>query len=123
MKQFNLNENDEIIFITKDALPQTITKLVDNYYNDKNYYIQIFTINNLQFNITKHSFVPKHELLDSNEAINIINKYNLTSRFHLPNILKKDPIAKYYGMRNGDICKIIRKSETAGVYESYRCCR
>ena len=119
----NLDSNDEIIFITKETLPQTISKLIDNYYTDKNYFIQIFNIANLQFNITKHNFVPKHELLDNDTANNIITKYNLTSRFHLPHILKKDPIAMYYGMKNGDICKITRKSETAGVYISYRCCR
>ena len=118
-----LEIKDEIIFITKESFPSTIDKMIDDYYNDKNYYIQIFNLNNLQFNITKHDFVPKHKVLKKKEAEDIINKYNLNSRYQLPFILKKDAIAKYYGMKSGDICEITRNSETSGKYVSYRCCK
>lgn len=85
--------------------------------------IEIHLVKRLLFNITKHILVPKHEVIRKKSVIDdIISQYKLKNKYQLPIIMKNDPIAKYYGMKSGDVVKITRVSETAGEYIIYRCC-
>lgn len=85
--------------------------------------LEIHLLSRLQFNITKHSLVPSHEVIRDKQVIeDVLNMYKLKNKYQLPIILKTDPIAKYYGMKNGELVKITRTSETAGEYIMYRCC-
>lgn len=85
--------------------------------------VEVHNINRLQFNITKHVLVPKHEVIKDKKVVDdLIEAYKLKNKYQLPIILKTDPIAKYYGMKSGDVVKITRDSPTAGEYVLYRCC-
>ena len=69
--------------------------------------------------ILEHELVPKHEVLSSEEAEEILRKYRVSPQ-QLPQILNTDPAVRELGAKPGDIIRIIRKSPTAGETVYYR---
>jgi DNA-directed RNA polymerase subunit H (RpoH/RPB5) len=85
--------------------------------------IQVFGISELQFNVSKHSLVPKHEpVRDDAEIARIIKDCIIKSKFQLPLIHNTDPMARYLALKPGELVRILRLSPSAGEYVSYRCC-
>lgn len=88
-------------------------------YQEIDYHIEIFEEKELIVNITEHELVPKHLILHNDEKDALLKKYKLKEN-QLPKILLSDPIAKYLGLKRFQVVKIIRPSETAGKYITYR---
>jgi len=113
------DENINLILILKDKENSAITKeLTKEIYKN----VEIFLKKNLLFNITHHNYVPKHIILTKEQEEELLDKYNST-KSKLPKISKTDPVAKYYGMKPEQICKIIRKSPEVGEIFYYRLVR
>ncbi|KAG2424991.1 hypothetical protein HXX76_014149 [Chlamydomonas incerta] len=82
--------------------------------------IEVFNIRELQYNVSKHSLVPRHDKVPAEEVDSLLQRYNLRSRAQMPTIHVSDPMARYLGLRIGDVVKIQRPSQTAGHYYYYR---
>ena len=84
-------------------------------------FVQIFGLENFMFNISKHIYVPTHTILKSNEIRDMLSFYN-TKVEHIPVIKREDQMAKYIGLRPGQIVKIQSYNATTGISINYRRC-
>lgn len=94
-----------VIIIYKDTITPTIKNIVSNM-AITDMVTEIFPQMDLQFNITKHKLVPKHELLIGDEAVEMRKKFGK----NLPVLLHTDPVSRFYNYRKGDIVRITSKN-------------
>jgi DNA-directed RNA polymerase I, II, and III subunit RPABC1 len=112
---YNLKKNEILIIVicTKEKPNEQQTRTSSKY-------DEVFWYKQLTFNITKHSLVPKHELLLPNIKNELKEIYFLNRINQLPTLLERDPVAKWYGMKPGDICRITRENPNIGTSIIYR---
>eukprot|EP00038_Savillea_parva_P003471 m.126243 g.126243 ORF g.126243 m.126243 type:complete len:216 (+) comp11184_c0_seq1:362-1009(+) len=85
------------------------------------YTLEQFTELELMVNITEHMYVPKHTVLSETDKQIILARYKMSEE-QMPRIQETDPIARYFGLMQGQLLKIVRQSPTAGRYVTYRIC-
>jgi len=123
MKQFVHTLDDQKfgagILIYQQSLTSQAAKIMTTLAGQ--FRIEAFPESELMVNITHHELVPQHIVMTMDEKKELLARYRLKET-QLPRIQLADPVARYYGLRRGQVVKIIRKSETAGRYASYRIC-
>ncbi|XP_063962975.1 DNA-directed RNA polymerases I, II, and III subunit RPABC1 [Lytechinus pictus] len=105
-----------IIVVQERMTPSAKTSLGDM---APKYILEQFLEAELLINITEHDFVPEHVVMTGDEKAELLSRYKLKDH-QLPRIQVGDPVARYFGLKRGQVVKIIRPSETAGRYISYR---
>ncbi|MBI2499557.1 DNA-directed RNA polymerase subunit H [Candidatus Woesearchaeota archaeon] len=72
-----------------------------------------------KIDIKQHILVPEHILLTKEDRDKLLSRYNINPN-QLPRISRKDPAIVDFGVKAGDIIKIIRNSQTASKSVYYR---
>ena len=107
-----------IIIVTEKPATFNIRSVQTNYGMNA----EIFALAELQFNVSRHHLVPKHAKMTDVEVKSLMETYMLPSKSCLPSISVADPMAKYLGIRIGEVVRISRPSQSSGATFFYRHC-
>uniref|UniRef100_A0A8C9MTN5 DNA-directed RNA polymerases I, II, and III subunit RPABC1 n=7 Tax=Passeriformes TaxID=9126 RepID=A0A8C9MTN5_SERCA len=102
-----------LIVVQQGMTPSAKQSLVDM---APKYILEQFLQQELLINITEHELVPEHVVMTKEEVTELLARYKLREN-QLPRIQAGDPVARYFGIKRGQVVKIIRPSETAGRCE------
>ena len=109
-----------IVFVCEEAPQSNLQNLLRSQkYRD----VEVMTYDQLQLNPTEHFLVPHHELVPPEEEAGVLQRYNCTRgniSQEFPKLLASDPIARWFGMRPGRLCRITRISEVTGRSTYFR---
>ena len=95
----NKLEIKHAIIIYAENITSVAKTMVENLKEIK---LELFNVDELQYNITNHKLVPKHTRLSEEEAA-IFKK---TQGVKFGSILRTDPVSRFYGYERGDIIKV-----------------
>jgi DNA-directed RNA polymerase subunit H (RpoH/RPB5) len=118
-------KNNIILVFNNESISTAVKSQLNKYdkiFQKNGGHLQYFSSQQLMFNPTKHEYVPKHTKLTEEEVKEFMKEYLTRSKMHMHVILQNDPIAKWIGLKHGDIVKIDRYNENSGESFSYRSC-
>uniref|UniRef100_A0A4W3ILS0 DNA-directed RNA polymerases I, II, and III subunit RPABC1 n=1 Tax=Callorhinchus milii TaxID=7868 RepID=A0A4W3ILS0_CALMI len=103
-----------IIVVQQGMTPSAKQSLVDM---APKYILEQFLQQELLINITEHEVSSAAIQMLRAHCVSVFPKLKESQ---LPRIQAGDPVARYFGLKRGQVIKIIRPSETAGRYITYR---
>jgi DNA-directed RNA polymerase subunit H (RpoH/RPB5) len=118
-------KNNIILVFNNESISTAVKSQLNKYdkiFQKNGGHPQYFSSQQLMFNPTKHEYVPKHTKLTEEEVKEFMKEYLARSKMHMHVILQNDPIAKWIGLKHGDIVRIDRYNENSGESFSYRSC-
>lgn len=103
----------------KILVVSSITSTANDVIRNDYPFSEVFLERDLMIDKVRHISVPEHELLSDEDTKRVLDEYMAKKR-EMPKIYVSDPISRYYNARVGQIFKIIRPSETAGLAPYHR---
>ena len=73
----------------------------------------------MKIDIQNHKLVPKHEIMTEEEISEEFSDVDYDFK-DLPKIKANDPVVEAIGAEPGNVLRITRDSQTAGVFITYR---
>lgn len=93
------NISRAIIVVQSGMTPSAKQALVDM---APKYSLEQFREAELMINITEHELVPQHVVMTTEEKKELLQRYKL-KELQLPRIQQSDPVARYFGLRRGQV--------------------
>ncbi len=117
-----LQKSDDIIIIMKDEPTDSLVKALKNIWKQDSIFVTVHATKRLLFNILNHELVPPHRIMNEEETEAFKDKFQITDLTMIPDIGRFSPVALAIGMRPGQVCEIMRASNTAIQVPFYRVC-
>lgn len=73
----------------------------------------------VRINVLDHIMVPDHQVMSEDEVQTLLKRYSITFD-QLPKVFHDDPGVRQVTAKVGDVIRIVRQSQTAGIAEAYR---
>ena len=113
--EFITKNNSMYKFIIVDDINHKSEKSIASYQTE----CEVFKTSEMMICIIEHILVPKHIIFTQEQGKQVLDEYCAKKR-DMPFIMSTDPVAKYYNMKPGEICKIIRPSKLTCDAPFYR---
>ena len=117
-----LQKSDDIIIIMKDEPTDSLVKALKNIWKQDSIFVTVHATKRLLFNILNNELVPPHRIMNEEETEAFKEKFKITDLTVIPDIGRFSPVALAIGMRPGQVCEIMRASNTAIQVPFYRVC-
>jgi DNA-directed RNA polymerase subunit H (RpoH/RPB5) len=113
---------DDIIVILNEPYNEAFDKTSLQMWQQKKERMTFFHLKQVVVHLGRHSLVPPHRKLTSEESKSEMSRLYLNQKSQLPLIKHSDIQSRIMGLVPGDIVEILRPSPTAGIARILRIC-